>query len=75
MNARILTLLEGRALLAAADLIYECGDDIYGTFREALLLVASSTTTRRARHLALWTPFDPDAVRRLAKAACREERP
>ena len=40
IDARILTVLEGRAVLAAADLIYECGDDIYGTFREALLLVA-----------------------------------
>ena len=75
VDARIVTVLEGRALLAAADLIHECEDEVIGTFHQALLLVASSTTPSRARHLALWTPFDPEAVRRLAKGACLEGRP
>ena len=67
VDARILMAAEGSALLAAADRIYAAEDDIAGSFREALVILASATTPLRARHLARWTPFDPKALRRVAR--------
>ena len=53
---------EDHTYVLRVNLLREGRIALYGTFRGALLLVASSTTTRRARHLALWTPFDPGSL-------------